>query len=145
VTTNDTGTGISVHFLATINVHTRPDSYASSRLFNYGDELLMTPEIVEANRDRLGRRPLLDLLHDEGEQVRRFGRRVIAPGPWPEGLSRIQPGSHQWDDAREDALAAASLLPTEEERKVAREQARAVWGMPDSAKSRTIATYGPSR
>ena len=145
VTTDTATTGISVHFLATVNVTLRPDSHAGSRLFNYGDELLMTPEIIDANRDRFGRCHLLDVLHDDEAQIRKWGRRIIAPGPWPEGELRIQRGSNEWNEARERALAVAADLPSEEERRIARAKVREQYGMRDDAYSKTIATYGAHR
>lgn len=136
---------VLVHFRATFNIPLRPDSFATTKLVNYGDELEIDEQIAQALTDRNGRVQLLDLLDDEGQQVRRFGRRVLGRGPWPADEPRYEPGSHQEDDARLRALAEADALPSEDERRIARAKVRERFGMPSSARSRTIATYTGDR
>jgi hypothetical protein len=132
--------GVTVHFLGSMTLHLRPNATAFTRTVNYGDEVVLTDEVIEANRDCRGRVAILELLDDEQAQIQKYGKRLFAPGPWRE-LNRIQPGSAAWDDARDRERTAALALPSEDERRIALARVREVYGMPSSAKSRTVAVY----
>jgi hypothetical protein len=106
--------GITIHALGAITVPTSTSMASQSRNLQYGDEMVLTAEVIEALRDRNGRVRLLELLDDEPAQVRVWSEVKIRRGPWPstdDPLDRIQPDSPQWDDARTAALQAAALLP----------------------------------
>lgn len=93
---------IKVHFPGkSLTLHTKPNSTAGARVFSYGDELTLTEQLIQANTGRDGRCALLDMLDDEEAQVAALGRVAIRRGPWPEGVSRLEPGSSAWTDARE--------------------------------------------
>ncbi|KQX68823.1 hypothetical protein [Angustibacter sp. Root456] len=131
-------TGVMVHFLGTVAVHTGMGPAQVSILCEHGSEFLLTAEIIAANRGRDGRWRLLELLGDDEGQRREFGRVLMRPGPWPTGVERIEPGSFAWDQARADARAAANTLPTERERTEALAKVRAKYGIDPSACSRTL-------
>ena len=61
---------------------------ASGRVMNHGDELVVTEEIRALNTDRNGV-TWLTLLDNVDGQVQRWGRQVIARGPWPERRSKL--------------------------------------------------------
>ncbi len=131
------GVGITVHAVRAVTVHTSTSLGAIARVLTYGDEMVLTDEIIEANRDRLGRCALLERLDDPAGPLRR--------GPWPEGLDRMEPGSPAWDNARAAALQAAALLPEPDQQRAAAARVREKYGSTSGARSRTLAQYGPGR
>jgi hypothetical protein len=131
-----------IHFLAAQTVALRPNSADGSKVFSYGEELLWTDQMTMANTDTVGRCRLLDLLDDEALQVRKYGKVVVRRGPWPEGRSRLEPGSWQHTEAREAARRAAHLLP-EPECSAALQKMREEFG--DLPTGHTLTTYGTSR
>ena len=76
--------GYLTHFLASTTVVLKGGVIPSGRVMNHGDELVVTQEIRDLNTDRNGV-TWLSLLDDPEGQVRRWGRQIIARGPWPEG------------------------------------------------------------
>jgi hypothetical protein len=84
-----------VHFTTTWTVALADRSHG---IFDYGKELLVTADVVEASRDRFGRVWLLDHIRNGNG---------IHPGPWPEGKSRLLPGSWEYHEAREAARLTA--------------------------------------
>jgi hypothetical protein len=121
--------GITVHFLGSVAIH-QPSNGAPmpSLLCQYGSEIVLTADVIQANRDREGRWPLLDVLDDEATQVAMFGKRLIAPGPWPTNQPRYEAGSFEEDQAREEAHQAASSISDEQERGRALADVRARFG-----------------
>ncbi len=93
MTTAQNSEGVTVHFLGALTLHQSTHLHTVARSVSYGDEAVLTTEIIDANRDRLGRCALLDLLDDEDAQVKAWGSVKVRRGPWPAGLSRVQPGS----------------------------------------------------
>jgi len=117
-----------VHFYAALSI---PWPAAGAITVSYGDEIIVTEEIRELGKDRRGR-SWLDLLDNPDEQVRKFGLVRYAPGPWPEGMSRLKPGSQEEFDAHAKAFRDAWSLPTDEERAAALAEARRTFGDPPS-------------
>lgn len=109
---------------------------------DYGDELTVTAPLVAASLDRNGK-SWLDLVDEEPRQIQRWGRVMFRRGPWPEGVSRIQPGSAKWLDAREAARAEAHNIEDPAERDHALQRVRHEFG--DVPTSRTVAVYGSTR
>lgn len=136
--------GITVHFLGAMTVPTSTSMARPSRNLQFGDELVLTAEVIEALRDRHGRVRLLELLDDEPAQVLAYGSVKVRRGPWDPSVERIQPGSYAWDQARERERALALSLP-EGEQRVALARVREKYGMPSSSTSTTIARYGDAR
>ncbi len=143
MTTAQNSEGVTVHFLGALTLHQSTHLHTVARSVSYGDEAVLTTEIIDANRDRLGRCALLDLLDDEDAQVKAWGSVKVRRGPWPAGLSRVQPGSPAWDDNRAAALRAAALLPDPDQQRIAAAKVRAEYGSSPEARSRTLAEYGP--
>lgn len=104
-----------------------------SAVLAHGDELYVDAELLDANRDRNGHCALLSRIRD-GDRVQ--------PGRWPEGQSRLVPGSLAWLDARENARRAAHAIADEDQRRMALAKFRAEWA--DLSTSRTLATINPS-
>jgi hypothetical protein len=142
-TTADTGTvapdePVTVHFLSPMTVCLRATATGASRVFAYGDELTVTPEIREANKDRNGNSWLSWLDEGQDEYVRR-GRVICRRGRWPEDELRLAPGSFEWEEARRQAIAEAlSLKDDPAERRAARQRVDEQFG-PGKPTSRTLA------
>lgn len=112
-------------------------AYVSKR----GTELLVTAAMIEVNRDRNGDLPSwLALAHDSDAQLARSGELVLAPGPWPDHLERLEVGSVEHADARRAAVREANALPTKAERRSALAAIERRYG-PAEPTSRTNATY----
>lgn len=136
--------GIMVHFLEPLTIHESLTPGATARVVGYGDVVVLTDELVTANRDRNGRCALLELLDDEPAQIARWGEVRVQRGPWPTGVPKIKPGSYGWDAARDRARAHALTL-SEEEQPAALAAVTAEFGLPDEARSRTLARYSTAR
>ena len=135
--------GVTLHFVADgLTVHTGAGYRSEAQVMRRGQTLLVTPEVREANTDRLGQCSL-DLT--EAEQLARWRVVYFRPGEFPSSEERLTPGSPEWDQARAAALQAASLLPDPDEQRAAAAAARERFGLPSSARSRTTAVYGEAR
>jgi hypothetical protein len=99
--------GETVHFLAAKTVGI--DQYHSAVL-SYGDELVITSEIIELSTDRNGG-SWLDGIGTPSSSARL--------GSWPAGEPRLLTGSFEWQEARASARAAAFAMPDEPERRAA--------------------------
>jgi hypothetical protein len=131
-----------IHALGAVTVHVSQSSTAGAVTLAYGQELLVTEEVVEANRDRLGRVRLLELLDDEAAQVAAWRSVRLRRGPWPE-MSRLQPGSFEYEDAFERARQAAHRIDDPDERRAALARVRSEYVT--SPTSRTLCEFRPSR
>lgn len=125
-----------VHFLSAVSVATSMSPFGSGRVFAFGDQLVVTPEIREANRDRTGA-SFFDWLDGTADALVRNGRTICARGPWPEGRLRLEPGSPAWEDARQPAISQALAITDPEERGEARRQVDVEFGTPGPT-SRTL-------
>ncbi len=132
---------IKAHAVASgLTIATGSALHSTSTVLRRGDELLIDA-LVQANTDRTGRCPMLELLDDEPAQLAIWGRvRVmIRRGPWPDGESRIEPGSAEWSDAREAARQAAHAIEDETDRARALAAVREEYG--DVPTSKTLLNY----
>lgn len=129
-----------IHFLGPVTLVADADS-GRGRVFAYGHELRMTPEIVALNTDRNGECRLAELIDDEAGQVNAWGAVRVRRGPWPEGVSRLEPGSYEWELAREAARQEAWKLADETKRSTAVADVVAQFG----AAPRTSKTVRTSR
>lgn len=96
--------------------------------FDYGDELTIEESMVPAVSDKNGRIAIFELLSDPEAQRRRWGSWRVRPGPWPDGISKIQPGSMRWEIARSDHYRWARGLRFESQRDEALADARKRFG-----------------
>lgn len=122
-----------------LSVHTWPHSTDSSRVLSYGEELLVTPEVVLSNTGVDGKCRLLELVDDEPRQIRELGQVVVRRGPWPEGQSRLLYGGVAWQEAREAARQKAHKIEAEQERLRALSKVEQDYGPRPT--SRTTATF----
>ncbi|CAI9386534.1 hypothetical protein [Microbacterium sp. T2.11-28] len=114
---------------------------ASSHVLTRGQVVTVTADLLEGARDRFGNLTGWPTwLHDEAEQVRRFGRALLAPGPAPEGLQRWTYGDAEWQDARARARAAAWAETDPDERSAKLAELERVYG-PAALTSQTTAIY----
>ncbi|MGY1602376.1 hypothetical protein [Geodermatophilus sp. SYSU D00815] len=125
-----------IHFVSAMSVPTSLSTLGVGRVFRYGDELTVTPEVREANRDRNGV-CWLDWLDTSADAYTRNGQEVCRRGPWPEGQLRMEPGSPAWEDARRRAIAEALAVVDPEERREARRRVDVEFG-PSGSTSRTL-------
>jgi hypothetical protein len=125
------GGGVSV----VVQAPKLPGGTAWAEIKSHGEELVLTPELVEASRDRLGR-SAWDLLDDEQGQINRWGEVKFRRGPWPANTGRHALGSLAWLEARDAARADVDRRP-EAERPAAAAAVRAQYGA-QATTSRTI-------
>lgn len=126
-----------IHFLEPVSVLTSMSSFGVGRTFAYGDELTLTDEIKQANRDRTGR-SMFDFIDQGADEYVRGGRAICRRGAWPEGVSRLQPGSYAFEQARSQALAEALAIADPAERGAARQRVEEEFGLAPTT-SRTLA------
>jgi hypothetical protein len=116
-------------------------SGARSAVLTRSQTVTVTQAMLDAAKDRFGRPSgWVAWLHDEAEQVRQFGRVLLAPGPAPADLRSWTPGSPDWAEARAAARAAAWGEPNPAERARKLAAVEADFG-PAASSSRTVATY----
>lgn len=94
-----------------------PDSnslHAMTIALRRGDEHVVTDQLLDATRDRLGA-TWLDLIHDEEEQLRRWGEVKLAFGPRPHDFAHYDRGSVEalLERERRRLGAMQSLVGTE--------------------------------
>ncbi len=131
---------IKAHAVASgLTIATGSALHSTSSVLRRGDELLIDRALVQANTDRTGRCPVLELLDDEPAQAAVWGRVMVRRGPWPDGESRIEPGSAEWSDAREAARQAAHAIEDETDRARALAAVREEYG--DVPTSKTLLNY----
>jgi hypothetical protein len=99
--------GAVIHFLSTLAVLMSPHLWTPPFVALYGSELELTEKIIAANLYPESPGSWLHLVGDEEGQTDRWGYVVVRPGPWPEGVLRVEPGSREFDEQRERALARA--------------------------------------
>lgn len=123
-----------VHFFTAMTI---PVSDINGWMVHYGQTITVTPSIHFFSKDRNGN-SWLDLLDDPDGQVSRYGRVRFARGPWPEELSRVEPGTAEESFAIADAWREMWNLPTEEQRSARRAELGKLYGAPP-ALNRVIA------
>ena len=138
--TTDTDAAFVVHFPSRgLSVPTRVNRdgrVTDVEVLAYGAELVVSPELLAASRNKYGESPFTMSVDD---QVRRWGEVLIAPGPWPEGRGRLQPGSLAWLEQRERARQDIDRRPVAD-RPAAAAAVRAEYGQQEPT-SRTTATF----
>jgi hypothetical protein len=127
---------ITVHFTAPITVGMSTSVTGDSRLFPYGSELEVTPQIIEASRDRFGASWLEDWLTNGEDEYRRGDKLIARRGPWPADICRLAPGSFERADAREAAVREAFQIADSQARADRRREIEAYFG-PGEPTSRT--------
>ena len=131
----------TLHFLATGLSYLRTDhGPALGVVSTRGEELVLTPQVIDANSDRNGT-CVFDLLHNPEAQVARFGREFFAPGPAPADMLRTEPGTAEHEVARARERHAASHLADPKDRADALREIAERYGEPPTS-SRTLSTYG---
>jgi hypothetical protein len=143
MTTPTTATTVApypIHFLGCLTIVTSESGGGQGAVTEYGNELIVTSEFHNLNRDRNGD-SFLDLLDDEPAQMKRWGRVLVERGPWPEDLSRVEPGSQRWHDEAEAARVEAFKISDLGLRHQRQSEINAKYG-PRPTTSTTIASYG---
>ncbi len=128
MTTNKTpAAGDVIHFRSSMSVAIGGND--DGRVFHRGEELVLTADIIEASKDRLGN-SWLDL--DPSEQVKRYGKQVWGTGPVPEDIDFYNtPGDRASRDiARIRARDAAAAISDPVQRQAAWEAVRDEFGTP---------------
>jgi hypothetical protein len=134
---------VIVHFLGDLSVTLSRSAVGHARVMEYGDQLELTDEIIQASRDRNGNSWLVDWLNS-GEDEHRRGDKVIARrGPWPAGTCRLRPGSFAWHAARDQAVRETFEITDPVLRAQHRRDLDAYYGRPP-ATSRTHMTTSPA-
>jgi hypothetical protein len=130
-----------IHFLAPKSIVI--DRFGFGRVLEYGDEIEVTGQLIEDNTDRTGA-CFLDLLGNDEEQERRWGKVVFRRGRWPAGQSRLERGSFAWADAREAARKAAWTIENLATRQEALRKVEADFG-PALPANKTVSHYAGDR
>jgi hypothetical protein len=126
-----------IHFVEPLMVSLSSRSVLGrSRVMQYGDELAITDEVLEASRDRLGNSWLEDWLSSGEEEYRRGDKPIARRGPWPADVCRLAPGSFERADARQAAIEDAFAITDPQARAVRRREIDEFFG-PGEPTSRT--------
>ncbi len=139
-TTTTTETTYPIHFLGPLTIVTSGSGGGQGQVTEYGSEMIVTPEFHDHNRDRNGD-SFLDVLGDESAQIKRWGRVLVQRGPWPDNVSRVEPGSQRWRDDYEAARKEAHQMASPEKRDARLSDLRKQYG-PAPTTSTTLASYG---
>lgn len=81
---------------------------------------------------------ILALVADPETQAKRFGRVMLAPGPAPADMLPIEPGTPQWDYARDVAFAEAWAIQDPERQAIAVHEATRKFGIRSTQTSQNI-------
>lgn len=111
-------------------------------LLTRGDRIVVTEEMVAADRDRHGRPGWTSMVHDPDRQLRRWGKVFLAPGEPPEGIEPWELGSPEWAEARETARKAAWNEPNPQRRAVALDDVQRVYGAAPTTSTITATIKG---
>jgi hypothetical protein len=142
--TDEPTVGETFHFLRSgFGYHAVVDRLHVSLVSRRGDEVTITAEFLDANRDRYGHLPpLLLLLHDPASQVRRWGHQILAAGPKPDDLLRTVPGELDHEESRRAAMREAKAIAGLDERAAAVASVQHRWGPPRQPAVATHASIG---
>lgn len=123
---NTPAVGSTIHFRASMSVAIGGN--ADGRVFHRGQELVLTADIIDASKDRLGN-SWLDL--DASEQVQRYGKQVWGYGPVPDDVDFYNGGDRASRDiARIRARDAAMAIDDPVQREAAWKAVHAEFGSP---------------
>lgn len=134
--------GQVIHFLHSgLTYHRIHKGQFTAFVSRRGDELTITEELLDANRDRHGvLAPWLGLLHNPEAQMHRWERIVVAVGPFPSDLLRTEPGDPDHDDARRAAVRDAKQIKDKVEQRAALQAIEKTYG-PAQSTSKSLAAY----
>ncbi len=104
-----------------------------------GDSVIVRAEWIEASRNNAGALTWPLVVHDAAEQVRRWGRVRLGPGPFPADSERYERDTADWRMAREQARQDAWKEPNTERRNAALAEVHRRFG-PGPVTSTTIST-----
>ncbi|MGX1701704.1 hypothetical protein [Microbacterium sp. NPDC055357] len=93
-----------------------------------GQTFVVTAAMIEASRDRHGRIGWPAWVHDEAEQVRRWGKVMLRPGRPAEDFVPWRFGSEEWAEARETARRRAWAQDSPAEQRAALAEVERVYG-----------------
>lgn len=131
--------GVSVWFRnAGLTIHQGEGHRAEATVMARGQQLVVTPEIRQANTGRDGR-CVFDL--DAAAQEQRFGKVMFEIGELPAGFEVLEVDSFEFDQARANALAEAARINDPDEQRIALAKVRERYGVPSSGRSRTLMEY----
>lgn len=103
--------GETIHALESgLTIATGLGWLAGGAVLARGQNLVVTSQLLEANRDALGRYNGPGLVHHPDEQMAVHGRLLFAPGPAPDDMT-AEPGTAEWREQREQARTDAWLEP----------------------------------
>lgn len=134
-----------IHFVDSLLLHLSAHSVLGrTRVMKYGDEIELTDEVIEANRDRHGRSWIDDWLNTGDEEYHRGGKVVARRGPWPAGTCRLSPGSFEWYEARGQAVKQTFLIEDQAARAEARREVESFYGsLPSSGQTMRVIAPAP--
>ncbi|KQS66160.1 hypothetical protein [Modestobacter sp. Leaf380] len=128
-TTGQLDLPVRVHFLGPVMLHLASGSvFGDTRACGYGTEVDVTEELLRANDDRNGQSWLRTWLLSGNDTHSSGGQELVRRGPWPEDASRLQPGSFEWEDARDRDVKAAHQIDDPAERAARRQWVQDFYG-----------------
>lgn len=104
----------------------------------------VTPDMLEASKDRFGRMSWPVMVFDPEAQRRRWGKVYIAPGAAPEDMESWLPGGREANEARENAMLTAGQIADPYERRAAIERVKQRFGAPWNPQVGTLHVRGDS-
>ena len=131
-----------VHFLGSITIVVPAPGFSGGRVTEHGQEIDLTAELLDLNSDRNGR-CLFDLVGDEDAQVRRFGKVMMRPGPWPQSELRVEYGTQRWREQYDREHTLAWEITDPQTRAERLELLQKTYGGPPPT-SRTLRSYRPA-
>ncbi len=127
--------GDRVHLLGALTVIFEGGLFGRSEVLGRGTTLALTSTLIELNQDGRSGRSIFDLAHDRDEQIRRWDKVRLAPGPWPDDQPTWVHGDLAWADARAAALADAWDIRDERKRDEALRRVRRLYGAAPTSKT----------
>lgn len=125
--------GVTVAFSTSLHA-------VDSRVMKRGELLWVGETIRAACTDRAGS-CLWDMTPEQ--QERAYGRVMFLPGEPPADFEVLEVDSPEWDAARAAAYAAVGRIDDPDEQRVEAARVRERFGVPASARSTTLRTFGP--
>lgn len=128
-----------------IGFHTMTNGQHLAYVSKYGQEIEVTPDLIDVGRDRRGRLPAwLRLLDDAEGQRAHFGEVVVMRGRFPKHLPASEPGSPEFESERRTAARQAQEIEDPDERRDALRHIEETYGTAVPT-SRSLARYSDKR
>lgn len=125
---NTPAAGDLIHFRSSMSVALGEST--DGRVFHRGQELVLTADIINASKDRLGN-SWLDIAGDPQAQVAKWGKQIIGLGPVPDDVDFYNGGDRASRDiARIRARDAAMAISDPVQREAAWRAVRDEFGTP---------------